>query len=658
MAQFRVTDSETGESFLITGDQEPTQAEVQELIQTQQAPPPTEEQQSAPQESQTPEEDIIRFDPFIAAKNIAQGVREKGQGLEQFFTEIFNPEELEEVTKRISQQREEFQQTPASEGITANVSRFLGKTGPDLLIPGGVAGGIAKRIGTGALSGAAIGGTEFTKEGERGTEALIGGAIGGAFPAVTETAKLGFKIAQKAFGKTQSLVGSSKDARIIKEATGGELTPETIDRIQAGKEFGLDLSPAEATRSAKLARIQGEGGQSERGFELIETAGKRRVAQEEKAVRDFLFEVSPTGASANRKLINLSNKIVDDKKKALALAAKPFYESAKNDEIPKRLLEETFTDNPIIKGAYDEVFSNRNFFKEIKGAPLNSIRALDLAKKQLDGLIEGKKFRDKNDNLNFEGIQIVKARNQLLNLADNFSTDYFIARQIFSNEAPAFQKLLGSPIGKISRLSDDASKRVSQTVFDISQTNPQVFKTLSKTIGKEDPDAIPQLMRNEIERRLDSVGADRDVTTLFKQVVNRERDFKMFDTFTQGRPSMNKALRNLKKIGKDLIRPEVSVKTSAAQSRQATNQQRNDFNQARTELIQLGLDNRDIALTEVFTNPRWHDELADVLKEESKIKRFPKIVNFLTKVSNASKATAETGERFGGRALASEFTGE
>lgn len=643
MAKFEIIDNATGRTFVIEGDQPPSQAEAQELIQT---------------EKNKDELEPI-FDPFVAAKGIGEGLRRAGEGFQQLFQradknqaasggggflgfdpgnvlgdpeiqaqQISEAEQKEiELQKAVLARRKKFDETQAGKSVTGKLSTIIGEALPTVAVPGGVAGGLLRRIGTSALSGGAIGATQFTEN--RGEAAAGGAAAGAGTTGVIGTIAKGVKGGKALVGFLAPFFGK-KNAELIKKVGGDELLRSTLKKVEAGKRLGLDLTPAEATGKKQLAEIQGRVGRSPEGSKVIEKFGTKREAQGQSAIRQFLFNVSPEGSSANESIRRSAQKMVGDEIHAMQKAAKPFYEKARRDAIPEENLQQLMQD-PVIKKGYDDIFRDVTSLKESKDVDLNSIQMLDLAKKNIDQDIN-REVTSRAPNA-FRIKVLTESKQDLLNVADTFSPNYAEARGIYEAGSPAIEKLQGSVVGRIANMSDDRIKNVSKTLFDTTQTDVKVLRKMARRFSNEDPDAWRQVMRNEMERRLEQIGAERTPSSFFDQILKKDRDFKLFMTAAEGMPGVRKALVDMRRVFKDLIPPKVSVKASAFRAGEGLSEARSET-QARLRLLkEFGLDKRDKSIAEIITNPRWHDELSNVLKTKKKADRLPKIQALFSKVA-------------------------
>ncbi|MES2662243.1 MAG: hypothetical protein V4629_02975 [Pseudomonadota bacterium] len=129
------------------------------------------------------------------ARGVGQGGRQLFQGIKQAGLEageavgIADKDTVQNYTKDVKQQRQDFEESPAGQSFAGSAGKFVGEVGPTLLVPGGVVGGIAKRIGTSALAGGAIGATQFKHEDDsRLSNAVKGAAFSGATTGALATA--------------------------------------------------------------------------------------------------------------------------------------------------------------------------------------------------------------------------------------------------------------------------------------------------------------------------------------------------------------------------------------------------------------------------------------------------------------------------------------
>lgn len=151
-------------------------------------------QYQAPAASSVPQVSDFMEEPSIARSalvGLGSGFARFGQGVKQAglsageFLGLAPKGAANEYTQAVQRDRQLFEQTPVGQSVSGNIAQFVGEVAPALLIPGGVAGGLARRTATGALGGGAQGLLQFVPEGQdRSQQAAIGGLLGGALPGV------------------------------------------------------------------------------------------------------------------------------------------------------------------------------------------------------------------------------------------------------------------------------------------------------------------------------------------------------------------------------------------------------------------------------------------------------------------------------------------
>src|SRR3990172_1009048 len=87
---------------------------------------------------------------------------------------VYSQEDIDAALRAMVEER-------AGEGLAGKVGEFAGETAPTLLIPGGgVVGGVLRRAGTSALSGASVAAIQPTATGESRAANVAAGAATGA----------------------------------------------------------------------------------------------------------------------------------------------------------------------------------------------------------------------------------------------------------------------------------------------------------------------------------------------------------------------------------------------------------------------------------------------------------------------------------------------
>lgn len=186
------------------------------------------------------------------ASGVGRGFQDVGQGLKQLglgalgALGVVDPNAQSEYTKRIDQERKAYNDSAIGQSTAGDVGRVIGNILPSLAVPGGVAGSLAARLGTGALAGMGMGAAQYVPEGEsRATNVMLGGALGGTLPAVG--------------------AGISKTYNAI---TGNGIDPAAKALIDSGNKYGVRLGAADVSNNGIIKSI-------DQGLEEIPLIGTR-----------------------------------------------------------------------------------------------------------------------------------------------------------------------------------------------------------------------------------------------------------------------------------------------------------------------------------------------------------------------------------------------
>lgn len=151
--------------------------------------------------------------PLDYLKATGRGAANIIEGPKQLFLEAFGkPGEAEKYTKQIEAERQAFGETTAGKNPITKAFTSLTELLPLAAIPGGVTGGLAKRMATGGAGFGAYEGTSFVPEGDSRLAKTATGVVSGAvLPAIIPAAK----------ATKQALLGK-KDPALIAETLASE----------------------------------------------------------------------------------------------------------------------------------------------------------------------------------------------------------------------------------------------------------------------------------------------------------------------------------------------------------------------------------------------------------------------------------------------------
>jgi hypothetical protein len=553
-----------------------------------------------------------------------QGLRQVGQGAKQIYLKGteglgFQPEgTAADYTKQVQTQRDDFDKKNVLNILMPTATgygKFIGETAPYVAVPGGVAGGLLRRLGTGMAAGAGIGASQFVPEGgSRTFNTVTGAALGGLIPGLGAAGSAGYNFLRRK-PSTDMLKGVDENVAMDTLAAARRLDPE------------LNLSPAEASGSTLAARREGKLGTSEKGSQIQQAAGQSRIQTEKNIINNFLNDLSPDGSSAALEIRSAAKKALSDKEFALANSAKPLYQKAHAQEIPEPALKNLMEDG-IISRAHNSIAKNPIYSNEIKGVNPNSVKYLDLAKRQIDDEISSAKRSGEKNAVRL----LEESKNRLVKALDEVSPDYKAARILYSEGAKPLQKLREGNIGRIAELNDVQLKNVSKIIFDPNQTDVKVLNELRKEITSKNPDAWNRIIRNEMERRMSLTKGDISGSKFYNQILGRERDFQMFLSASKDMPGATQKLIDMRKAFKNLINP-MSTKTAASQAKSSLVAPRNTLDAVRTQASNLLGGKYDQAAVNFITSGKWDREFASIKKIKDSSQRVQELTALLSKIA-------------------------
>lgn len=233
-----------------------------------------------------------------------------------------------------------------------------------------------------------------------GLGAQAGGAIGdmpGAVAGGLAGGLLGFK-------------GAGGARQQIEELTQGLNKAKAMQRMQAAERLGLEyLTPAEAAKSPVLSQRQGQIGRTPEGSRLLLERGEKRLASEEKAIRDT-FDV------------------IFDKQKMPEMVRKK-YQEVYPVELPGDLVDSWRT-NEIVKRAERNLKGNPVYRQGLKDIPVDSVGYWDYVKRVIDDQASVAKRRGDNNKYRL----LNNTRKEIINSIDEIAPSYMDARAFAERE--------------------------------------------------------------------------------------------------------------------------------------------------------------------------------------------------------------------------------
>lgn len=589
------------------------------------------------------------------AKGVGRGMLDIGEGLKQIGLEgaeaigFADEGAADRYTQKAQERRDLYNQSEAGQSGFGTFGRIVGNVGPYLALPPLRGAGLAATAGYSGLLGSGIAGTQFVGEdGSRATNALIGGALGGGVPIAFAGGKaalgglknLGKSAYNKFTGKpSQEMVDdlmmgvSPSTLRGLDPKQSQQIANRILKNKAAAERLGLTPTPAEASGSPAAAAAQGRLGTSPEGANRLFNFQKGQQIARQKAVSDVLDTISPSSANASTQVRSAAQSALSKKEKALQQAAKPYYEKAYKQTVGKDTLQDFLNDSNIAK-SYDDVTRNPLYKTELSGAPKDSIRVLDYVKRDIDDKIEAARRVGENNKVRI----LMKSKNKLVEEIDNVSPDYKTARGIYSEGAQPLTQLRESQLGQISKLDDKQLKRASKIIFDPSQTDSKVLTKLRDEISKENPDAWRRIIRNEMERRLDTATVQRTEkigSAFYNKILATNRDFNQFLKATKGLPGAQKKLIDMRRAFKDLVELE-TTKGAAGKAKSSLDVERNTLQLAINRLNNFLGGKYDKAGINLITSGKWDKEFTKIMKKSDKLERAIALDQLLSRIAAQS----------------------
>lgn len=546
---------------------------------------------------------------------------------------------VQEANKKAAEARKTHPVATGIGGLAADVYGsipfFMAGGAASKAIPGiknlGTAGKFGKYlqniVGTG-IGGASIGavratGEDETKFGNISKDALIASLVESIMPAL----KYGFKAVPGTYKYGTKLFGNKSE---IANEMFSDILPGDINAAQksmeAAKRLGVNLTPAEATGNPIIAATEGQLGATKQGARDLTKYKLGEKAKQKQAINTFLDDVSQSKNVAGEEIRDAAKAIIEKDRQAMIAKATPYYKSAEKETLNPNSLNAILRDSNVAK-AWDDVLKDPLYATELEGFPKNSIKVLDQVKKNLDGKIQ----QQINFGDNEAAAILMRAKEKLVSQLDKISPTYAKARKIYGSDAEVLEKLRSSNIGKISNISDINLKNVSKNIFDPQQTDIKVLEQVRDRIVAENPEAWQKIIRNEMERRLDSKTLGKTAnagSNFYDKILSNERDFKQFHAALEGNPKAQQKLTDMRDAFKNLLN-SYSAKTSKGLSETSMNKPRSSGQWWERMAKKIVGGEYDRAAIELITNPEWESKFLPKINKNSTPKEINEFVQLL-----------------------------
>lgn len=187
--------------------------------------------------------------------NLGRGVVQKGMQAGEALG-MLDPKTRREFEANIAEENKLYKPL-ADQSMAAKAGEFVGEVAPTVVIPGGITGGLLKRLGTSALAGAGMGAAQYTNPEDSTLRNMIAGATGGAVGhgATAAGSKLFNAIKNPAQNAVTQLSDKFGIRTTLGEATGNPLTKKAETWLEAIPVIGIKkFRQAQQTESESAAK--------------------------------------------------------------------------------------------------------------------------------------------------------------------------------------------------------------------------------------------------------------------------------------------------------------------------------------------------------------------------------------------------------------------
>lgn len=253
-----------------------------------------------------------------------------------------------------------------------------------------------------------------------------------------------------------------------------------IDRIH--QQTGIKLDYAQAGNLPQLRNLKKWAAKyPSEAQEIIEALDKEQADQVATAIEQkILGALSKTEdpAALATSGVNAARAAIDAAKIKRDAVVRPLYEKAYKDTVDVATLREIKKADPVIGQAIQRIKSDPLYKRDLAGAPDNSIRMLDLVKRDLDDQIE-KAINFKEGN---RARILTQTKNDLLTYLDTWSPAYKAARGEFEKlSASLVDPLEKGTLGVLAKIEGPKMAQTAAQVIDDLTKNPQAV-TAVKTV--------------------------------------------------------------------------------------------------------------------------------------------------------------------------------
>jgi len=246
--------------------------------------------------------------------------------------------------------------------------------------------------------------------------------------------------------------------------------------IDLGRQYGITVTPAEATRLGSLVSQQTRLGMGfDEAGDIVREFYRKRAAQEGVAIEQFIGRgpsSSETGANAKQAALDA----IEAAKESRRRAASPLYKRwVRNDVLVD---EQRFNDllsdpdsGPLLKEYIRRVKADKAL-----GVSEHNDRALSVIQEVQAELRDEARYLKTQMGRKNRPFKMDEARKKLLKLVDEQYPEYATARRAYAGESPRVSRLEKGIEGTLSRVKDDKLHTVAKRIFSQDEAGPETVR--------------------------------------------------------------------------------------------------------------------------------------------------------------------------------------
>lgn len=410
------------------------------------------------------------------------------------------------------------------------------------------------------------------------------------------------------------------------------------DIADSEKLLGVELSPLErsakisaggnAIRNNILKSIQEDVEKSTQTYPMMQARESERLGQEKKAINSLLENISPEEKhvsadlnAAAEETRDTAARIIDKLRAKRSAASDPLYAIADAKRTPE-YAQIALRNDPVLSKRHRDVLSDETNYYDLKGYDIDSIKVIDLMRKQINGEIKALQESKGNEN---EIRKLNQQRSALDNIYEGTDDDIRKARAAYATHSIPVNRMENSIIGDISRMENGDFHGIAKKIFDREKTNAEEFKFIKSEIQKENPEAWNHLFRQDVERKIDSITTTGvGGRNFYNKLLKNDNDFNRLMIGAEGIPGAQAKLVAMRSVFSRILSP-ANVRLAKREKPLANKIPLNKYQIVHKSIGFLdntvyGRYNKEVA--KILTDPKWDKKVSEL----SKIKDNQKLI--------------------------------